>query len=272
MLAQMRRNQILERLQAKGGVRLAELSDALAVSEMTVRRDLDALEREGLIERVHGGAVLAQRGAEEPGFDKKSLLEQSEKLAIAQYAAQLVKPGSAIALSAGTTTCTLARYIGRLDGVTVVTNSMNVWHELQQEGRRAATVILTGGEFRTPSDALVGPTADAAIRSLYFDTLFLGVHGIDPLAGLTTPNISEAETNRTFISRCRKVVVVADHTKWRTTALCTMAPLSDIDVLITDDKLSPEAQRQLESHVKELVVVPSEGAPTLGAGRGNTRT
>jgi DeoR/GlpR family transcriptional regulator of sugar metabolism len=256
MLAHMRRNQILELLQTKGGVRLSELSEVLEVSEMTVRRDLDVLEKEGTIERVHGGAVLAQRGAEEPGFDKKSLREQAEKSAIAQYAVELVKPGSAIALSAGTTTCTLARHIARLDGITVVTNSMKVWHELQQDGRKAATVILTGGEFRTPSDALVGPTADAAIRSLYFDTLFLGVHGIDPTAGLTTPNITEAETNRAFISRCRKLVVVADHTKWRMAALCTMAPLSDVDVLISDDGLAPEAQRQLESQVKELVVVP----------------
>ncbi|HET9058805.1 MAG TPA: DeoR/GlpR family DNA-binding transcription regulator [Acidimicrobiales bacterium] len=252
----MRRNQILELLQANGGMRLSDLSEVLEVSEMTVRRDLDMLEKEGTIERVHGGAVLAQRGAEEPGFDKKSLREQAEKSAIAQCAVELVKPGSAIALSAGTTTCTLARYIARIDEITVVTNSMKVWHELQQDGRKAATVILTGGEFRTPSDALVGPTADAAIRSLYFDTLFLGVHGIDPTAGLTTPNISEAETNRAFISRCRKLVVVADHTKWRTTALCTMAPLSDVDVLISDDGLPPEAQRQLKSQVKELVVVP----------------
>jgi DeoR/GlpR family transcriptional regulator of sugar metabolism len=181
---------------------------------MTVRRDLDALEREGLIERVHGGAVLAQRGTEEPGFEKKALREQPEKSAIAEHAARLVKPGSAIALSAGTTTWALARQLSRVDQITVVTNSMNVWHELQQDGRVGTTVILTGGEFRTPSDALVGPTADAAIRSLYFDMLFLGVHGMDPVAGLTTPNISEAETNRAFISRCRKLVVVADHTKW----------------------------------------------------------
>ena len=236
MLARLRRKQILEELQAKGGVRLAELSETLVVSEMTVRRDLDALEREGLIERVHGGAVLAHRGTEEPGFEKKALREQPEKSAIAEHAARLVKPGSAIAQ------------------ITVVTNSMNVWHELQQDGRVGTTVILTGGEFRTPSDALVGPTADAAIRSLYFDMLFLGVHGMDPVAGLTTPNISEAETNRAFISRCRKLVVVADHTKWRMTALCTMAELSEVDVLVTDEALPADARRLLESQVRELVV------------------
>ena len=254
MLARMRRQQILEELQLKGGVRLTELSETFLVSEMTVRRDLDALERDGLIERVHGGAVLAQRGTEEPGFEKKALREQPEKSAIAEHAARLVKPGSAIALSAGTTTWALARQLSRIDQITVVTNSMNVWHELQQGGRVGTTVILTGGEFRTPSDALVGPTADAAIRSLYFDLLFLGVHGMDPVAGLTTPNISEAETNRAFISRCRKLVVVVDHTKWRTTALCTMAELSEVDVLVTDDALPADARRLLESQVRELVL------------------
>jgi DeoR/GlpR family transcriptional regulator of sugar metabolism len=257
VLARMRRDQILDALKAMGGLRLAELSETFKVSEMTIRRDLDALESDGLIERVHGGAVLAQRGTEEPGFEKKSLREQPEKSSIAQRAAHLVRPGSAIALSAGTTTWALARYLSRTEQVTVVTNSMNVWRELQDEPRAGTTVILTGGEFRTPSDALVGPTADAAIRSLYFDILFLGVHGFDPVAGLTTPNVSEAETNRAFISRCRKLVVVADHTKWRMTALCTMAPLSKVDVLVCDDGLSPEAQRQVENHVHELVIAPS---------------
>ena len=100
----LRRKQILEELRAKGGVRLTELSEELSVSEMTIRRDLDALQKDGLIERVHGGAVLAQLGTEEPGFEKKVLREQAEKAAIAERAAALVKPGSAVALSAGTTT------------------------------------------------------------------------------------------------------------------------------------------------------------------------
>lgn len=255
----------MEHLEAKGGVRLTELSEAFLVSEMTVRRDLDVLEREGLIERVHGGAVLAQSSTEEPGFEKKALRQQPEKSAIAEKAAELVKPGAAIALSAGTTTWALAHCLARVDQITVVTNSMNVWHEFRRDERSGSTVILTGGEFHTPSDALVGPTANAAIRSLYFDVLFLGVHGFDPVAGLTTPNISEAETNRAFISRCRKLVVVADHTKWRTTGLCSMAALGDVDILISDDGLSTDAQRHIESHVRELVIAPT----TKGRGAGN---
>ncbi len=272
MLARLRRARILEELRAKGGTRLAELSEALSVSEMTVRRDLDALQKEGLIERVHGGAVLAQLGSDEPGFEEKSLRQRDEKAAIAERAVEMVKPGLAVALSAGTTTWALARRLSAFDGLTVVTNSMNVWGEFQRTagqrtGGQRATVILTGGEFRTPSYALVGPTADAAIRSLYFDLLFLGVHGLDPVAGLTTPNIPEAETNRAFISRCRRLVVVADHSKWRTTALCTMAGLSDVDTVVTDDGLPEEARRQLASQVGEVLIAPARRPAGAAAGR-----
>jgi DeoR/GlpR family transcriptional regulator of sugar metabolism len=252
----MRRRQILEELQVRGGARLTELTAALEVSEMTVRRDLDALQREGLVERVHGGAVLAQFGSEEPGFETKSTRQRAEKAAIADRAAKMVKPGMAVALSAGTTTWVLASRLAHCQDLTVVTNSLDVWNELQRSGQ-GMTVVLTGGESRTPSGALVGPTADASIRSLYFDLLFLGVHGMDSVAGLTTPNVAEAETNRTLISRCRRLVVVADHTKWRTTSLCTMAQLSDVDTLITDDGLPEEARRQVRSHVSDLVVAPT---------------
>jgi DeoR/GlpR family transcriptional regulator of sugar metabolism len=255
MLAKLRRQRILEVLRSSGGARLAELAETLDVSEMTVRRDLDVLQSEGLVERVHGGAMLVQFGSEEPGFDKKVKREQAEKEAIARRAALMARPGMAVALSAGTTTWLLARELALVEGLTVVTNSLDAWAELQRPGRLHA-VILTGGENRTPSGALVGPTADAAIRSLYFDLLFLGVHGFDPVAGVTTPNVGEAETNRAFISRSRRLVVVADHTKWRTTALCSMAALSDVDTLVTDDGLADDARRQLESHVGELVLAP----------------
>ncbi len=166
----------------------------------------------------------------------------------------MVKPGSAIALSAGTTTYMLARQLAQAGGVTVLTNSMKVWHELQRSDAGRSHVILTGGDFRTPSDALVGPTADATIRSMYVDVLFLGVHGMDPVAGFTTPNISEAETNRTFIGHARKLVVLADHTKWRTIGLHILAPLSAADTIITDQGIAPEGRQLLASRVDDLRV------------------
>jgi DeoR/GlpR family transcriptional regulator of sugar metabolism len=254
MLAVLRRQCILDELQLHGSALISGLAEQLSVSEMTIRRDLAGLERDGLLERVHGGAVLAQRGVEEPGFDKKVLCQQPEKAAIASLAASMVKPGSAIGLSAGTTTCMLARKLAQVAGVTVVTNSMKVWTELQRAGDGRSHVILTGGDERTPSDALVGPTADATLRSMYVDVLFLGVHGMDPVAGFTTPNVSEAETNRTFIAHTRRLVVLADHTKWRTVGLHILGPLSAADTIVTDDGIAAEGRQLLSSEVDDLQI------------------
>jgi DeoR/GlpR family transcriptional regulator of sugar metabolism len=269
MLAALRRQHILDELQLNGSALISRLAEQLAVSEMTIRRDLAGLENDGLLERVHGGAVLAQRGVEEPGFDKKVLCQQEEKAAIANVAASMVKPGSAVGLSAGTTTYMLALQLAQVGGVTVLTNSMKVWNELQRGGDGRSHVILTGGDFRTPSDALVGPTADATIRSMYVDVLFLGVHGMDPVAGFTTPNISEAETNRTFIGHARRLVVLADHTKWRTIGLHILAPLSAADTIITDQGIAAQDQQLLASQVDDLRVVRSgpDGSTRARTGR-----
>ena len=122
-----------------------------------------------------------------------------------------------------------------------------------REGDR--TVVLIGG-VRTPSDALVGPIATAALQSLHLDQLFLGAHGIDPEHGLSTPNLMEAETNRAFVRAARRLVVVADHTKWGIVGLSTMAGLREADVLVSDDRLRAEARAVLTENVGELVLAP----------------
>jgi DeoR/GlpR family transcriptional regulator of sugar metabolism len=116
--------------------------------------------------------------------------------------------------------------------------------------------VLTGG-VRTPSDALVGPVADLTIRSLHFDLLFLGCYGFDADAGLTTPNLAEAETNRTLIRVARRVVVLADHTKWGLVSLSSFARLSEVDVLITDDMLPGDARAQVADQVGEVIYAES---------------
>jgi DeoR/GlpR family transcriptional regulator of sugar metabolism len=236
---------------------VSELTELLGVSDMTVRRDLDVLARHGLIEKVHGGATLASAPSlDEPGFEAKSSRELSEKEAIAQTAARLVRSGTAIAISAGTTTWALARYIMNVRELTIVTNSIRVADVLQQ-APGSPTVILTGG-VRTPSDAMVGPVADLAIRSLHFDTLFLGCHGMDPRAGLTTPNLAESETNRCFIRGARQVVLTADHTKWGTVGLSSFANLDEVDVLITDPGLSDDDRATASEHIDRVIVAGAD--------------
>jgi DeoR/GlpR family transcriptional regulator of sugar metabolism len=256
MLARQRQARIVDEVRRHGGARVSDLTSLLEVSDMTVRRDLEELERQGLLHKVHGGAVPASHSAEEPGYAAKSVLQQREKAALAAAAAAFVRPGQALAVSAGTTTHALATALSAVPDITVVTNSVRVADAFEPTAVAARqTVVLTGG-VRTPSDALVGPLADAAVRSLHVDVLFLGVHGMDPGAGFTTPNLAEAETNRALIAHAQKVIVVADHTKWRTVGLCTFGPLSAADVLVTDDGTDEEARRLLGESVGELVLAP----------------
>ena len=261
MLARQRQERILDEVRERGGARVSDLVELLGVSDMTIRRDIEALASRGLVEKVHGGATAAsERSAEEPGFEAKSFRAQPEKEAIAAAAARLVRPGTAIGVTGGTTTWTLARHLLEIPQLTVVTNSIPVAEVMRHD----PGVVLTGG-LRTPSDALVGPVADAAIRSLHVDLLFMGVHGMDEVKGFTSPNLMEAETNRAFVQSARRLVVVADHTKWGVVGLTTMACLRDADVLVTDDRLRPEAQAVLSEQVGELILAP---LPAIEAGSG----
>lgn len=259
-LAPRRRGRILEEVRRAGGVRVSDLTRLLGVSDMTVRRDLDALARQGLLAKVHGGATAldAPTSADEPGFEAKRVRELVEKDAIAARAAALVVPGSAVAVTAGTTTWALAHQLQDIPQLTIVTNSMRVADVLHQRQRTDQTVVLTGG-IRTPSDALVGPVAVSTIRSLHVDVVFMGVHGFDATAGLTTPNLMEAETNRAFVQAARRLVVVADHTKWGVVGLTQIAPLDQVDTLVTDGLLDAAARELVAEHVGQLVVATPGG-------------
>ncbi|WP_166355366.1 DeoR/GlpR family DNA-binding transcription regulator [Phytoactinopolyspora limicola] len=256
MLAAERHTKILDEVRRNGAARVVDLARSLDVSEMTVRRDLDVLAREGRLEKVHGGATRRVASAEEPGFEVKSLRQPVEKEAIAAAAAEMITPGSAIGLSAGTTTWSLARRLRGVGDLTVVTNSMRVADVLHGAATSSQNVVLTGG-VRTPSDALVGPLAVAALERLHLDVVFLGVHGMDDSAGYTTPNLLEADADRALVAAGRRLVVLADHTKWGTVGLSTIAALDQADVVISDEALPDEGRRILEERVAEVRLVPS---------------
>jgi len=258
VLARQRQALILERIREDGAVRVADLVRLLGVSDMTVRRDLESLHEQGLVEKVHGGATARSGNALfEPGFAAKSALQQHEKEAIAAAAVALVEPGMAIGLSAGTTTYALARALVDVPRLTVVTNSIPVADALYTPSRSDQTIILTGG-VRTPSDALVGPFAVTALRSVHLDIVFMGVHGMEPRAGFTTPNMLEAETDRALIEACRRLVVVADHSKWGVVGISSIARFDEADVLISDSRLEPDARALLGEAVRELILVPQD--------------
>jgi DeoR/GlpR family transcriptional regulator of sugar metabolism len=253
MLARQRQELILDAVRTTGGARVSELVERLGVSDMTVRRDIEVLATRGLVTRVHGGATAAGSSVDEPGFAAKSGLHTAAKQAIAAAAAALIEPGASVALSAGTTTHAVASSLLTVPRLTVVTNSLRVAEVLHESHRDDLTVVLTGGE-RTPSDALVGPVAVAALRRLHVDWLLMGVHGMDAEAGFTTPNLVEAETNRALVASARRVAVVADNSKWGVVGLSTIATLDEVDVVVTDVGLEEDARKILESSCARLVL------------------
>ncbi|NUU20146.1 MAG: DeoR/GlpR transcriptional regulator [Streptomycetaceae bacterium] len=267
MLAGQRRALIMESVRRDGGVRVADLVVRLGVSDMTIRRDLDALAADGALAKVHGGAVaLNGPAAEEPWFEAKSGLAAAAKDAIAEAAAALVEPGSVIALSAGSTTYAVAAKLTGVPRLTIVTNSLPIADLLRATGRdrdddqpSGPTLLLTGGS-PTRSAALVGPLADQALSTLHVDLLILGTHGVTGDAGLTTPNLAEAQTNRALIAAARRVAVVADHTKWGVTGLSSFAALDHVDYFVTDDNLPDEARAALGEHGAEVIIAETAGA------------
>lgn len=255
MLAHQRHDVIVDLVRRTGSVRVRDLAEQLDVSEMTVRRDLDQLAALDLVEKVHGGATrVGDRSSFEPGFDAKQQRQTAEKDAIARRALELVQPNSAIGLTAGTTTWRFASRLRAIDSLTVVTNAPSIAQTLYQAADPGTSVVLTGG-IRTPSDALVGPLATEALSKLHIDVLFMGVHGMDEGLGYSTPNLAEAEVNRAFINAARRVVVLADSTKWGMRGLAQIAPLGRADLLICDDGLPTAAAQAFEAANVEIALV-----------------
>lgn len=262
-LAHQRRVLILDAIRRDGTVRVADLVGRLGVSDMTIRRDLDALARSGAVEKVYGGAVAtAATSAHEPGFDAKSDQGAAAKAAIAATAASLVEPGSVVAVSGGTTAYAVAARLLGIPRLTIVTNSLPVAELVraaagQGGGGPAPTLLLTGGS-PTPSAALVGPLAELAIGSLHVDLLVLGAHGVAEGAGLTTPNLTEAQTNRALVASARRIAVVADHSKWGVVGLSGFAALEQADWFVTDQGMPAPARAVLAEKVGELLIAGEE--------------
>jgi DeoR/GlpR family transcriptional regulator of sugar metabolism len=258
-----RHRRIGELLRERQVVRVSALAELLGVSEVTVRRDLETLERRGLLERTHGGAVLAQRlYAEAPYFEAVSA-NPGEKKMIGAAAARLVEPGDAIYLNGGTTTLEVFRHL-EAPGVKVITNHVGVALE---SADRDVELVLVGGHYRAPSNSVVGPFATEALRRTYAHRAFLGVEGVSVRSGLTTPVAAEAEIARLMITQTRgEVVVVADHTKMGTVADFAIAGLDEVDRLVVDDGLEEEYRKQLvEAGVSvTLAAEPEPEAPDDG--------
>jgi DeoR family transcriptional regulator, aga operon transcriptional repressor len=221
---------ILQALSERGNVDVEDLTRDLDVSPATVRRDLQALHEQRLLERTHGGAV-AIGGLYELPMRYRSSRQREEKLRIARAAIAHVRDGMSIALTGGTTTTEVGRALADFQDLTVVTNAINIAAELAV--RSNIRLVVTGGVARSASFELVGPLAESVLDQLHVDLAFVGVDGIGAKAGLSTHREVEAHTNRTMAERAKRVIAVADGTKVGATALARICASTEIQGLIT---------------------------------------
>ena len=243
---------ILERLAAREPVGVTELSEALHVAPATVRRDLSTLEGQRLLVRTHGGAIGHTVSYELP-LRYKGLRCAEEKRRIAAKAAGTVEPKMAIGLTGGTTTTEVARALADHEGLTVVTNALNIAAELAI--RPNLRLVVTGGVARSSSYELSGPIAEASLAGLNLDLVFAGVDGISVTGGCTTHHDTEAHSNCVMIGRAERVIVVADCSKIGRVAFAKICELSAVDELITGSAVGHDAVHELEDAGVRVVPV-----------------
>ncbi|MET7935495.1 DeoR/GlpR family DNA-binding transcription regulator [Streptomyces sp. NPDC005322] len=239
-------NALLELLARDGTVDVEEAAGQLAVSAATIRRDLDELERQQLLTRTRGGAVARNLSYDLP-LRYKTARHASEKQRIAGAVARMVDPGAIVGLNGGTTTTEVARAIstrpelsgsGVGPGLTIVTNALNIAHELAV--RPQVKTVLTGGVARPQSFELMGPLATGVLAEVSLDLAILGVDALDSAQGATAHHEGEAGVNRLLAARAARVVVVADSSKLGRRAFARICPLDAIDVLVTDTGAADE--------------------------------
>ena len=243
MFPEERRTAILDILKRLGRRRVADLAHELGVSEVTVRQDLDLLEKQGLLRRTHGGAIQSPPIGFERTFQLEEAAFQEEKRRIGNAA--LVGAGETIILDVGTTTTEVARNLRDQKGLTIITNALNIAMLLEES--LDITVIVTGGTLRAKQHSLVDPYGCCVLEQINADLAFIGASGISAEKGITNSNIAEAEMKRAFIRLAGRRIVVADSSKIGNVALAKVADLGEITQFITDKQAEPSQIAMLRS-------------------------
>ena len=228
-----RRDQILGYLSAHDRTSVVELSQVLGVSEVTVRKDLDQLEAQGMLTRVHGGALISGRGRLERFFGARQQEHREEKRRIAQAAAALIQSGQRIFLDASTTALQVARLITDRTDLVVVTNGL--YTALELNFSTDITTIVVGGAMRHRSSSLVGNFNHGSLQRLRLDLGFFGARAVTAPDGLMEADLDEAELKQLMVSNCATVVAIVDSSKFNDTAFSVFALPHEIDRIITDD-------------------------------------
>lgn len=242
MLPEERRHNLLRLAAERGRIKISDLARQFEVSEMTIHRDIQLLQAQGLVRKMHGGVALA--GVQETPYRERIVQQHAQKRAIAQAAVRMVQPGYSVYLSPGTTTTEIARLLPA-KGLTIVTNSLPIAQELMHTTE--LEVILTGGSVRRYAEALVGPAAEASLAQIFINLAFVGITGMDPEGGLTVYSETEAKVLQAVLRASRKAVLVADSSKWGRVMGPRVAALEMVHGLITDTALGQAATEYLEA-------------------------
>lgn len=253
MLIEERRQHIFAIAQKHGRVLVEDLSQSLGISRITIRKDLDYLQSQGLLHRTHGGALLPGNSTlSDPSLQEKEGRHSKEKQRIASAAANLVQEGQCILIDSGTTTTAIAKALKRFSHLTIITNAVNIAGELSGTNFE---VLLTGGSLRKNSFSLVGPLAEDMLHEMHADILFLGVDGFDLEVGLTTPNVMESRVNRAMVKASSLVVAVCDSTKFNRRSLSKIVDATAIHHVITDSGLGAQTADAIRSAGIKLTLV-----------------
>jgi DeoR/GlpR family transcriptional regulator of sugar metabolism len=258
MFVAQRRHKIKERLLQERSLKVADLVKAFSVSEETIRRDLNQLEREGIIRKDYGGAILVedlqQSIASVPPVYHRMQHFTEEKESIAEAAAKLVGPGQIVIMDAGSTTWCLAKHLDDIDELTVLTNGLNVAEQCSQNEK--TNVFVIGGKLIRKSMSLVGSQAEWELRKYNAHLAFLGASGISTNRGFASFDLYEAEMKKAMVAAGQKVVILADHSKFERHALISFATFQDVDILITSDLVDPLVLRAIEQAGVRTIVCP----------------
>ncbi|MHB9071368.1 MAG: DeoR/GlpR family DNA-binding transcription regulator [Sedimentisphaerales bacterium] len=254
--AQQRLDAILDLISTSGFTSVTEVAQQMNVSEMTIRRDFDKLEAEGLIRRAHGGAIAEHRTQVELDYRARQQRRTQEKTRIGQIAASLVQDGQSVFLDAGTTVLAMVKFLKQMKNLHIVTSSLPVQMELTSCPN--INVILVGGQIFPHTMSYVGPLAIENIQSMRFDWAFLGTGGIDVDRGLTYSTLEEIPVKKAAAASAAKVAVLADSTKFGYAALSLIMPINSVDFIITDKAVESVQQVLIERKSRARILWPEQ--------------
>ena len=249
-----RQKKMIEYIEAHTSAQIHELAEKFHVSEATVRRDLDDLDRQGALRRTHGGAIKADHSTSfEHMYSEKIALMPEAKQRIAARAAQMVHPGDTVLIDSGTTAFFIAQALSRHEGLTLITNDLYIAY--QTPLHPSSTLIVTGGTRRQGRQELIGTMPEDFIRSTHVDVAFIGADGISVTGGVTNANFEEIGVKKLMLRAAERSVIAADHTKFGRVALARICDLREVDALLTDDGLEPEMAAKIRKACPALEVV-----------------